>query len=274
MHHHPAEVDWTWVTYPWDSLHASFGGLPLVFSLYHSKNVSLLQVRRWLCIHQVSHLLSGLPSNLHRSHNTTIFERYDALLPWSKLCWSCQRLEIQHLQLTIRTSVAFGEEIYIRHPISNRFSSPILMTSLRLGAFERTFSKLGVNHAYRFTMIAPSSMMHPAPMTIGPAIAKIVALGCTMVPRMVSERILVRLKWYTPAPIVMSPFNSTSWHTIALEWIVNLSRLPYGWSTAEVIMRVRRYQHGCHIIQCVGGFGVWTLDVCIGFFKVNACSVT
>ena len=32
------------------------------------------------------------------------------------------------------------------------------------------------------TIIAPSSMIQPVPMTIGPAIAKIVALGWTMVP--------------------------------------------------------------------------------------------
>lgn len=52
-------------------------------------------------------------------------------------------------------------------------------------------------------------MMQPEPIMMGPAIAKMVALGCTTV----------------PGPIVMSPFSSTSWQTTALEWIVNLSRL-------------------------------------------------
>lgn len=33
-----------------------------------------------------------------------------------------------------------------------------------------------------FTTMAPSSIMHPEPITMGPAIAKIVAFGCTMVP--------------------------------------------------------------------------------------------
>lgn len=28
-----------------------------------------------------------------------------------------------------------------------------------------------------------------------------------------------------PEPIVISPLSSTSWHTTALEWMVNLSRL-------------------------------------------------
>lgn len=58
-------------------------------------------------------------------------------------------------------------------------------------------------------MIAPSSIMHPEPMMIGPPAANIVAFGCTMV----------------PAPMVMSPFMSTSWHTTAFEWMVNLSLL-------------------------------------------------
>ena len=31
-------------------------------------------------------------------------------------------------------------------------------------------------------MMAPSSIMHPEPMTIGPAMAKMVALGWTIVP--------------------------------------------------------------------------------------------
>lgn len=58
-------------------------------------------------------------------------------------------------------------------------------------------------------MMAASSMMQLAPITMGPAMAKIVALGWTMVPEL----------------IVMSPLSSTSWQTTAFEWIVNLSRL-------------------------------------------------
>ena len=34
----------------------------------------------------------------------------------------------------------------------------------------------------RLTMMAPSSMMQPEPMTMGPAMAKMVALGWTIVP--------------------------------------------------------------------------------------------
>lgn len=60
-------------------------------------------------------------------------------------------------------------------------------------------------------------MMQPAPMTMGPAMAKMVALGWTMV----------------PAPMVISPLSSTSWQTTAFEWMVNLSRLRRGvsWGT-------------------------------------------
>ena len=36
--------------------------------------------------------------------------------------------------------------------------------------------------AYRLTMMALSSMIHPEPMTMGPAMAKMVAFGWTMVP--------------------------------------------------------------------------------------------
>ena len=35
---------------------------------------------------------------------------------------------------------------------------------------------------YLFRMIAPSSMMHPDPITIGPPAANIVTFGCTIVP--------------------------------------------------------------------------------------------
>jgi hypothetical protein len=42
-------------------------------------------------------------------------------------------------------------------------------------------------------IIAPSSMMFPAPMTIGPVMAKIVTLGCTIVPRGGTDRIKIRI---------------------------------------------------------------------------------
>lgn len=61
---------------------------------------------------------------------------------------------------------------------------------------------------------------------MGPAMAKMVALGCTIVPGDEDETFVRetpnRLR---PAPIVISPLSSTSWQTIALECIVNLSRL-------------------------------------------------
>jgi hypothetical protein len=44
-----------------------------------------------------------------------------------------------------------------------------------------------------FTTIAPSSMMQPEPITIGPAMANIVAFGCTIVPEL-DETVLVRTK--------------------------------------------------------------------------------
>ena len=87
----------------------------------------------------------------------------------------------------------------------------------------------------RLTIMAPSSMMHPEPITMGPAMAKMVAFGWTMVPALtkcVSGRTSGRgsefaRKWRgdAPAPMVMSPLSSTSWQTTALEWMVNLSRL-------------------------------------------------
>jgi len=100
-------------------------------------------------------------------------------------------MDIRHLCKKFATEGTDGGKD-IRQPISNKLLSPTLITSLR-----------------RLTIMAASSMMQPEPIMMGPAIAKIVALGCTTV----------------PGPIVMSPFNSTSWQTTALEWIVNLSRL-------------------------------------------------
>ncbi len=97
-----------------------------------------------------------------------------------------------------------------RQPISNKLSSPIRITSLRLRVNnERQMMRSNrccVHIVMRiqphlFTMMAASSMMQLAPITMGPAMAKIVALGCTMVPEL----------------IVMSPLSSTSWHTTAFE---------------------------------------------------------
>jgi hypothetical protein len=78
-----------------------------------------------------------------------------------------------------------------------------------------------------FTMMADSSMIQLAPITMGPAMAKIVALGCTIVPVHASRecRLGRAFQLVIPEPIVMSPLSSTSWHTTAFEWIVNLSRL-------------------------------------------------
>ena len=79
-------------------------------------------------------------------------------------------------------------------------------------------------------MMAPSSMMQPEPMTMGPAMAKMVAFGWTIVPgRREGDGVREDGKggeWREiPAPTVMSPLSSTSWQTTAFEWIVNLSRL-------------------------------------------------
>lgn len=50
---------------------------------------------------------------------------------------------------------------------------------LLLAHEHRTYASV----VYLLTRIALSSMMHPDPITMGPAIANIVALGCTMVPK-------------------------------------------------------------------------------------------
>ena len=117
----------------------------------------------------------------------------------------------------------------LRQPISKRLSSPIRMTSLRLGCASVCGgnNRESVVSTHLFTMIAPSSMMHPEPMTIGPAMAKMVAFGWTIVPasRTMSSSQDYVMGRYSPAPIVISPFSSTSWQTTALECIVNLSRL-------------------------------------------------
>lgn len=74
-----------------------------------------------------------------------------------------------------------------------------------------------------FTIMAASSMIQLEPITMGPAMAKMVALGWTIVPVIVKPgRSVLRL---IPEPTVMSPFSSTSWHTMAFECIVNLSRI-------------------------------------------------
>jgi len=44
-----------------------------------------------------------------------------------------------------------------------------------------------------FTMIAASSMIQLAPITMGPAMAKMVAFGCTMVPVHTSDEWQARL---------------------------------------------------------------------------------
>jgi hypothetical protein len=54
------------------------------------------------------------------------------------------------------------------------------MTSFLLGTIRQALPHL--DGADLFTIIAPSSMIQPVPMIIGPAIAKIVAFGCTIVP--------------------------------------------------------------------------------------------
>jgi hypothetical protein len=80
------------------------------------------------------------------------------------------------------------KEINSRQLISKRLSSPIRMTSLRLSSCQRLFHPAKSSRTNLLTIIAPSSMMQPVPMTIGPAIAKIVALGWTMVPARKKER--------------------------------------------------------------------------------------
>ena len=61
--------------------------------------------------------------------------------------------------------------------------------------------------------MAPSSMMVEEPMRMGPEMANMEAFGWMIV----------------EGPIVISPFSSTSWQMIALEWIVYLSLLQAEW---------------------------------------------
>jgi hypothetical protein len=67
---------------------------------------------------------------------------------------------------------------------------------------------------HRLTMMAPSSIMQLAPITIGPAMANIVALGCTTVPERENYVLVIggrhEERWGTPEPTVMSPLSSTS----------------------------------------------------------------
>lgn len=64
---------------------------------------------------------------------------------------------------------------------------------------------------HRLTIIALSSMMHPEPMTMGPEIANIVALGCTIVPVEKFNPSRVKTSWrHVPEPMVISPLSSTS----------------------------------------------------------------
>ena len=73
--------------------------------------------------------------------------------------------------------------------------------------YENKLRKWFSSHCnYLLTIVAISSMIFPSPIIIGPASAKIIALGCTTV----------------LGPIVISPFSMLSSHTIAPTAIFSL----------------------------------------------------
>lgn len=80
--------------------------------------------------------------------------------------------------------VKVKRDLCARQPISKRLSSPIRMTSFLLKSWARNPRDItSIGHTHLFTMIAPSSIIQPLPITIGPAMANIVAFGCTIVPK-------------------------------------------------------------------------------------------
>lgn len=138
---------------------------------------------------------------------------------WFYTCCLCQKKK--PLLMPIRTTVDF-EKIVVTYP--HNLLPSVLIIKLRL-----MFHPTGWRRDL-LTRIVPSSKMQLFPITIGPTRANIAAFGWTTVPTWNQK--LVQNLWYIwgePAPMVMSPRISTSWHTTALEWIENLSRLCYTW---------------------------------------------
>lgn len=129
-----------------------------------------------------------------------------------------------------------GVRAYSRQPISNRLSSPIRMTSFRL-CKERHAIKGIIWWLCLLPVHDYSTFLYNASLADndGSRNSKYSCLGMDNGTCRNRRRLLwfaypnIMLSWvlWLPAPIVMSPFSSTSWQTTAFEWMVNLSFLCF-----------------------------------------------